>query len=255
MNDERSFERFVADHVAGAAGQVRLPDDVYDDIHAFASRTRQRPAWLALIKEPPMRIESKLGVGSPLARIAVIIATTLLLAALGVGALVAGAQSLSPAPPPAAPALSFFTGNAPTTGACQKAGPTVEVSGGVAHERGESWGCLTWTTDDPRFSGVSVNVWNSDAVIGSAAVASGRPGAILAGRERLENEDGAWEGTWTELSIGSEPAMNAGWYVGEGAYDGLVAYVVMTDTRGVASVRGVIMPDDGFGPPEALPEP
>ena len=55
MNDERSFERFVADNVAGAAGSVRLPDDFYDDIHAFASRTRQRPEWLALIKEPPMR--------------------------------------------------------------------------------------------------------------------------------------------------------------------------------------------------------
>jgi Tol biopolymer transport system component len=83
----------VADHVTGAAGQVRLPDDFYDDIHAFASRTRQRPDWLALIKEPPMRIDSRVGVGSPIARVAIILATTLLMAALGVGALIAGAQS------------------------------------------------------------------------------------------------------------------------------------------------------------------
>lgn len=247
MSAERSFERFVADHVAGAGGQVRMPDDFYDDIHAFASRTRQRPAWLALIKEPPMHINSSVSVGSPIARVAVFVVTTLLLALLGVGALVVGAQSPSPGPPDA-PTLSFFTGRAPTTGACQKASPTIESVDGVTRKRGEGWGCLTWTTDDPRFSGVSENTWNSDSVI-----VNGRAGEIVAGRERIENEDGAWEGTWTELSIGSELSENAGWYVGEGAYEGLVAYVVIADSRGSATVWGVIRPADHFGPPSAMP--
>ena len=78
MNDERSFERFVADNVAGAAGSIRLPDDFYDDIHAFASRTRQRPEWLALIKEPPMRIDSTVSAsGRRWPRLATIAATRL----------------------------------------------------------------------------------------------------------------------------------------------------------------------------------
>lgn len=253
MNDQRSFERFVADHVAGTAGQVRMPDACYDDIHAFASRTRQRPEWFALIKEPPMRINSTVGVGSPIARGVVILAATLLAALLGVGVLVVGAQSPSPAPPDA-PALAFFTGNAPTTGACNIATPTIESVAGIVKKRNESWGCLIWTTDDPRFSGVSRNIWNSDEVLPSATTANGQPGSILAGRERIENEAGAWEGTWTEISVGSESAGNAGWYIGEGAYDGLVAYVVITDPSGSAKVWGVIRPDDGFGPPEAFVE-
>ena len=36
------------------------------------ARMRQRPRWLALIKEPPMRISSTLAVGSPTARLAAI---------------------------------------------------------------------------------------------------------------------------------------------------------------------------------------
>ena len=141
-----------------------------------------------------MRINSTVGVGSPIARIAVILATTLLMAALGVGALVAGAQSPSPAPADTPP-MSFFTGSAPWSEDCPIATPTIETVDGVAKERGESWGCLTWTTDDPRFSGVSEGIWNSDEVSGSAAEASGRPGEIVAGRERIENEAGAWVGT------------------------------------------------------------
>ncbi len=136
MSDERSFERFVADHVAGAAGSTRMPDDFYDDIHAVASRTRQRPEWLALIKEPPMRFESTLGVGSPIARVTAIAAATLLLALLSAGALVAGAQSPSPTLPEAQ-APSFFTGSAPDD-ACQLAEPTTEVVDGVIRERGGS---------------------------------------------------------------------------------------------------------------------
>jgi hypothetical protein len=252
MSVDRSFERFVADHVSGAAGQHRLPDDFYDDIQTVASRTRQRPEWLALIKEPPMRINSTVGVGSPVARIAVLLATTLLMAVLGVGALVVGAQSPSPVPDDTPP-MSFFTGSAPWSADCPRATPTVETVDGIVKKRGESWGCLTWTTDDPRFSGVSEAIWNSDEVTGSAAVASGRPGSITAGRERIENEAGAWEGTSIMLSVGSEfEGEAAGWYVGEGAYDGLVAYVVITDPAS-GTVWGVIMPDDGFAAPAAFP--
>lgn len=246
MSDERSFERFVADHVAGAAGDVRLPDDFYDDIHAFASRTRQRPEWLALIKEPPMRIDSTLGVGSPIARVAAFAAATLLMALLSVGALVAGAQSPPPVPPEVE-APSFFTGQVAEAagGACLIAEPAVEVVGGITQQRGESWGCQTLTTDDPRISGETKFIWNMDVVEG------GRSGEIIAGRQRIENEAGAWEGTFTELQLG-EFQEQAGWFIGEGAYDGLVSYVVITNRSDGPGVWGVIRPDDGFGPPTAF---
>jgi hypothetical protein len=242
MSDERSFERFVADHVAGAAGSLRMPDDFYDDIHAIASRTRQRPEWLALIKEPPMRFGSTLGVGSPIARVTAIAAATLLLALLSAGALVAGAQSPSPTLPEAQ-APSFFTGSPPDD-ACQIASPTTEVVDGVIRERGESWGCGVWTADDPRFSGESKVIWNLDAVM---LPGSGRA-EIVAARERIENADGAWEGTVTELQFGSDTVVVSGWFMGEGAYDSLAAYVVINDGK----VRGVIQPDAGFGAPEAF---
>lgn len=250
MNDERSFERFVADHVAGAAGQSRVPDDLYDDLHAFASRTRQWPAWLALLKEPPMRINSTVGVGSPIARIAVILASTMLVALLGVGALVAGAQSPSPVPsevPPDAPSMSFFSGELAEAagGACQIAEGTSETVAGVTQTRGTSWGCQVLTTDDPRLSGETTFIWNMDVP------ASGPAGEIVAGRQRIENETGSWEGTFTELSFQTFH-QQAGWFSGEGAYDGLLAYVVLESRPGGADVWGVVRPDDGFGPPDAF---
>jgi len=242
MSDERSFERFVADHVAGTAGDIRIPDDFYDDIHAFASRTRQRPEWFALIKEPPMRIDSTLGVGSPTARVVALAATTLLLAVLSAGALVVGAQSPAPAPPETG-AISFFTGTGPTD-ACQIASPTEETVGDVLQQRGESWGCQVWTMDDPRISGVAKTIWNQDI----APRPTGGSGAVASALFRIENEAGAWEGTMTELEFGSQFRGSAGWFIGEGAYDGLTAFV-MDD---LDDIWGVIRPDDGFGPPPAF---
>lgn len=244
MSDERSFERFVADNVAGATGSVRMPDDFYDDIHAFASRTRQRPEWLANLKEPPMRHASRVVVGSPTTRVAALVAATLLTALLATGAIVAG-QSPSLVPPGVQPP-SFFTGTQGESpeGACQLADPPSEVVDGVEQVRGVSWGCQTVTTDDPRFSGATKFIWNTDAVNTPAGNHE-----ISAVRQRIENAAGAWEGTLTELQVGSEFHEATGWFLGEGAYDGLVAYFVST---GAGEVWGVIRPDDGFEAPAAF---
>jgi TolB protein len=56
---------------------------------------RPRPRWLALIKERPMRADSLVAVGSPTLRFASVLAATLLLMLLSVGAVVAGATLLS----------------------------------------------------------------------------------------------------------------------------------------------------------------
>jgi hypothetical protein len=95
MNEERSFERFVADNVAGNPGGDPMPEAFYDDMHTYASHHRQRPEWLAFIKEPPMRTNSKLAVGSPTMRVAAIMVATLLLAVALAAVGVAGSRLLA----------------------------------------------------------------------------------------------------------------------------------------------------------------
>jgi Kelch motif/Galactose oxidase, central domain len=98
MNDNVDFDRFVADQFARSGG-IDPPDHSVDDVLLRARRMRPLPRWLALIKEPPMRISSRVAVGSPTFRLASLMAITIaLLVALG-AAMVAGA-SLLPSPPP-----------------------------------------------------------------------------------------------------------------------------------------------------------
>jgi hypothetical protein len=95
MNEERSFERFVANNVAGSSAGIPLPDDFYEDMHAYASHHRQRPEWLARIKEPSMRSNSQLAVGSPTMRVVAIMVATLMLAIALAAAGVAGSRLLA----------------------------------------------------------------------------------------------------------------------------------------------------------------
>jgi hypothetical protein len=195
-----------------------------------------------------------------LSRIAAAAAVLSVTGSLGLALLLAGASAPVVAQEAASPsagspvdpmAPSFFTGNAPVTGACRIASPTTQVIDAVIQGRGESWGCMTYTTDDPRFSGVSRNVFDTDEYTSAARMATGRTGTIVAGRERIENDAGAWEGTWTGLEVESFNE-TAGWFAGEGAYDGLAAYVVITDALGSAKVWGFITPNGRLEAPEAV---
>ena len=92
-----------------------------------------------------------------------------------------------------------------------------------------------------------------DEYTAGAESATGRIGKIVAGRERIVNDAGAWEGTWTDLEVESFNEM-AGWFVGEGAYEGLTAYVVISDGLDSATVWGMISPTGRLEAPEAIPE-
>jgi hypothetical protein len=96
MNDERILEREVAALFADSA-PPRGPEDLLDHVFHATSRTRPRPDWLALIKEPPMRLSTGVAVGSPTVRVVTVLLTTLLLAILATGAVVTGAALLNPA--------------------------------------------------------------------------------------------------------------------------------------------------------------
>ena len=94
MNEHIAFERFVADQFA-ERGSASLPARSVDDILTEARRMRPLPRWLATIKEPPMRISSRVAVGSPTARVAALAAATILLILLAAGAIVGGASLLA----------------------------------------------------------------------------------------------------------------------------------------------------------------
>ena len=89
MNDDARFERLFADGLHELAPR-RAPDRVRTTIRAQTGETRPRARWLALIKEPTMRTNNRLAVGSPTVRVAAIMAATLLAAMMIIGAGIAG---------------------------------------------------------------------------------------------------------------------------------------------------------------------
>ncbi len=80
----------------------RAPDRLRRDFYTSMDRVQPRPRWLALIKESPMRLSSRVAVGSPTFRLASLVAITVALI-LALGAAVVGAASLLPSPKPTTP--------------------------------------------------------------------------------------------------------------------------------------------------------
>jgi len=94
MNDDFRFERLFEDGLHELAPR-RAPDRLRTKVKAETSEMRPRARWLALIKEPPMRINSRTAAGSPTARVAAIMVATLLATLLVISAGVAGARLLA----------------------------------------------------------------------------------------------------------------------------------------------------------------
>ena len=92
MNEQSDFERFVAEQLA-SVGTGTPPESAITETIARAGGTRRLPEWIALIKEPPMRTNNHVAVGSPIARVVAIVAATLLLA-VSLAAAGAGVQRL-----------------------------------------------------------------------------------------------------------------------------------------------------------------
>ena len=117
MNDEVRFERLFADGLHELAPR-RAPDRLRTTIKAETGETRPRARWLALIKEPTMRTNNRVAVGSPTARVAAIMAATLLARrCLVIGAGVAGAQLLAPMAPSSSTLPAAAT--SPPSGRCR----------------------------------------------------------------------------------------------------------------------------------------
>ena len=94
MSADVGFERLLADVLADAA-PMSVPDRLVPDIRAAAIHARRRPRWLALAMERPMHLRAEVVVGSPGVRVAFILALTLLLTTLLLGAAVVGVSLLT----------------------------------------------------------------------------------------------------------------------------------------------------------------
>src|SRR5262245_49761969 len=94
MNDTNRFERFLADRFAEAE-RVAAPAGSVEDILTAARQMRPVPRWLATLKEPPMRISSRVAVGSPPARITAFVVILLTVSLLTAGGAVVGSTLLA----------------------------------------------------------------------------------------------------------------------------------------------------------------
>lgn len=99
ISDER-FERLLAE-VLEARTPPRPPDRLIPETLRAVRETRRWPRWLALLKEPPMRISDRLAIGSPTARVSAILMAMVFLMLVSSMALVAGASLLGPPEPTA----------------------------------------------------------------------------------------------------------------------------------------------------------
>jgi hypothetical protein len=116
-------------------------------------------------------------------------------------------------------------------------GPSTTVDG-IRQMRGLT-ATTTDTMDDPRVSGTGAIVGNLDSY-----------GDVMTqwGTYRLENADGAWEGTWRGVLWNrggvTEHTM---WLTGSGAYEGLTYYAHVNGS-GVIDIEGVIFPGEAPAP-------
>ena len=84
---------------------------------------------------------------------------------------------------------------------------------------------------DPRVSGTGTGTWNQDWYPGDIGISWGT--------YRLENEGGAWSGTFT--SADGPSAVSSGFLVGEEGYEGLT-YYWHQDMGDEISVVGIVFP-------------
>jgi hypothetical protein len=250
MNDSLEREVTTAFHEVAPS---REPDHLFDSIVSATSSVRPRPRWLAIMKEPPMRRASRVVVGSPTVRSAVLLAAALLVALLSVGVLVVGAQSPSPVPEAAAPRPPVpFTGQfecGPEVRSGTEARTELVVDegrGSVLQSRGYAWQQAI-ETNDPRLSGVQHYSGEGDtfSLSGSGGLEQRVVGWVTV---RIENAGGAWQGGMVDLFREGEVENLGGTYVlaGEGSYEGLTAIYEIVDQPSdcVFGIEGLIFEGD-----------
>jgi len=168
----------------------------------------------------------------------------LVIAALSVGPGSVVAQSGAPSP------IGSFTGTS-TVAQCEDVTPSFQVVEGVQQMRGLVCPGST-TATDPRFKGRMLIAWDADRYPEGA---DGSQLTVTTVVRRVENADGAWQGSATTVSdtvtasgTDDPPTPETVVFMGEGGYAGLTAIVVFSPITN-SQLRGVIFRGSPPPPP------
>jgi hypothetical protein len=241
MADMDAFERRLADALRRYADEVSVAVDAVEVAHRVAL---EHPCRGAIGGRPPVSLG---WLGHRLWAPVPILLVVGLLFALMVSFMQVGApwDLRGPAAPPPTPTATasptpvattdgvgdeYVTGtmnfSALENGTDRKVGNVTQLRGLVLTG--------TWTMNDPRVN-----------VTGTANLSVDEYPNVnsMWGTMRLENANGAWEGTVTAASWnGGNTANNSGWLVGSGAYAGYTYYVHFWGSGYSYLVEGIVFP-------------
>jgi hypothetical protein len=255
MSSDRDTTRIVRSWLD--EGVTALPDRVLDAVLDQVPTTQQRrPLWPAR-RFAEMSTFAKLATAAAAFAVLVVVGVTFMLGGRGVG--VESTATPSPtvpnssgtAPGPTATASGDAAASVPGEfTACVPGNSLLREGTGeeivVPHpdgdmtmhrQRGDTW-VGTITATDARFSGRHYYSFEANAY----TLASGDELGTFAEGHRIENDDGAWQGSATGANLpdgtfGASPVF----LTGEGAYEGLTAVLFATEGSCFFDFRGVIM--------------
>jgi hypothetical protein len=132
---------------------------------------------------------------------------------------------------------------------------TDSPSGGLLEHRGYIFAEIPVETDDPRLTGSMTLTANGDERFFSGTIGPGEYTDIQVHGVRITNDEGGWSGQGTTFRHGNDfraegtatTDFNTVILAGDGAYEGLTAYVLIDGTTTPASLEGTIF--QGVMPP------
>jgi hypothetical protein len=153
------------------------------------------------------------------------------------------AQGAGPVADPTLPAA--FTGRIVFGG--QVRSGTVETVDGRTELRGSAHAPLMVEVSDPRLDGDVTISFDRDDYTGP----DGATYTVGTGTWRIENPDGAWQGSYDIVFTNDYVSVVTTTLAGEGAYEGMSAVWEQTLASGGWDLRGVIFPAAPPDPPTA----
>jgi hypothetical protein len=153
------------------------------------------------------------------------------------------AHSTDPVADPTLPAA--FTGRIVFGGQVRPG--TVETVDGRTETRGSAHAPGIAEISDPRLDGDVTVSFDTDAYTGP----DGASYTVGSGTWRIENTDGAWQGSYNIVSTDDYDSVVTTTLAGEGAFDGMSAVWEQTLASSGWDLRGVIFPAAPPAPPTA----